>query len=165
MSAILQTTVKLTGSAVVSLSAVIWGQKRLREERRKTAVLAEMCSLVGFIGERIKVFAPPLCEIYADFSSDVLSGCGFLPVLRTHGMKAAVESMSDLIDADVRETLIRFAQSLGGEDREEQLSLCEVTEERLGKLLDARKTTENERKKLYGVCPLLGALALILMFI
>ena len=160
-----QVIIKLSGCALTVLSSVLWGQKKIRAERRKTAELGSLVSLVGFIGANISHFCRPLPEIYADFSDELLDSSGFTGLLRENGLKAALEGSSLSLDKNVMDGLTKFAARLGGDYRDEQIELCEYERKRLLSALKERKTAAHDKEKLYRTCPVLLALSAVLMFI
>ena len=147
------------------LSAVIWGQKKIREQKRSNAELRSMCRLVGFVGNEIEHFSKPLTDIFSEYSDEILEKNGFLSCVRQRGFEVAVREYNILSDGREKETLCRLAKELGGISRTEQTELCAFTEKELSSFLAEREKTAPDKEKLYRTCPLLLALAVILMFI
>ena len=161
----IQMSVKLTGSAAVLMSAVVWSIGRVRVERRKTDELAAFCDFVGYIGENIAHFSRPLPEIYSGYSDAALEESGFFDALSDGGMTAAVRCLGIYGEKECTDEIKMFAEKIGGGYREEQSGLCEYTKNRLSAMLEKRRSTAHGKEKLYRTIPLLLALSVILMFI
>ena len=147
------------------LAAVVWGCRKIKTERMRTAELDALCRLVGYIGDNIAHFGTPLPEIYAGYSDGLLDGCGFSGILRQNGMTAALDARLLSQNDSVTAILYRFSRALGGGDRAEQTELCEYTKKQLTDILDSRKRESRDKEKLWRTCPVLIALAAILLVI
>ena len=160
-----QTVIKLIGGAVTVIAAVMWGQGKIRTERKKTDELAALCRLVRYIGDNIEHFSRPLPEIYADFDDEILRREGFIEALKKDGMKTALGKGLLTVDGEAIEEMERFADRIGGDYREEQTELCEYTRSHLTGYVEERKKNSHDKEKLYRTCPVLLALSAVLMFI
>ena len=154
---------RAAGALLFVGAAFLWGQSEIRAGRRRIRELEAAGALCRFIRQNIERLATPLPDIFAAYEDPVLSAIGFLPILRREGFRAAVEGADWEIGEAERAVLCSFADALGRGFREEQVSLCRYTEDRIADAADALKKSAPDRERLWRSIPVLGALSALLM--
>ncbi|MBQ7475219.1 MAG: hypothetical protein IJS78_04795 [Clostridia bacterium] len=148
----------LASAGGVTLSLFSGAKRRIRHTE---AIL----DLIGCIRSEIDFFLRPVAPILADYRNEALEECGFLPVMRERGLRAAAESgTASLTDGTVA-VLCRFADSLGGGYKEEQLRLCDFTCSGIAEELNRARNELERDGNVYRFVPILSALFIILCFL
>ena len=156
---------RTTGAVLILLAAGGWGMREIREGRRRLREMDAALRFVRHIRENIDRLARPLPQIYASWEDPALVSNGFLDLLWSEGMEAAVEGAAwSLSDAE-RAILRDLAAQLGRGFREEQTALCRYAEDGLADALERLKKETGDRERLWRSIPLLAALSLILLLL
>lgn len=102
---------KLLGLLFLTLAGVGGGILAARNAEKATAQTEETVRLLQFLLERIETYREPLPEIFASFSSPVLTACGFLPAYPTAPETALRRT---LLSRELSESLLELSLSLDG---------------------------------------------------
>ena len=103
---------KLAGLFLLMLAGVGGGAIVAADAARGVEQTKELVRLLRILLERIETYREPLPDFFADFSSPVLTACGFLPAYPSAPEKA----FSCLfVPAELSEQLAELAGSLGNQ--------------------------------------------------
>lgn len=157
---------KLTGLVMVAVFCAMCGILMVCRMRSAVSQCEGFRQLIDTLSRRIDCYRSPLDEIYRDFRNRELEGCGFLPLLREHGMCYALENCTGLhLSREVIELLMRFGESLGETGREEQLSHCAYYGGELTRLTGELRSRMPQRSRLYMTLSVAAGLMLDLLLL
>ncbi len=154
---------KFAGVAALFFSSLLFGLTKIREQRRRLTETKAVAALVHQIRTEIEAFRRPLPEIYAVYRSDVLEENGFLPLLRSGGLTAAIPALAHL--PDVTAILIPLAERLGQGDAAEEVGRCRIAEEGLFALSVSYEKDSASVEKLYRTIPVMMAASAALILL
>lgn len=154
---------KFAGVAALFFSSLLFGLTGIHRQRLCLAETKAVAALVHRIRTEIEAFRRPLPEIYAVYRSDVLEDNGFLPLLRSGGLTAAIPALAHL--PDVTAILIPLAERLGQGDAAEEAGRCRIAEEGLLALLAACEKDSVSAEKLYRTIPVMMAASAALILL
>jgi hypothetical protein len=135
-----------------------------RAERRRLCEAEGLYLLLLHIKTEISERALPLGEIYAAFENEALSRSGFLSVLKTEGLAAALASPCLSLPPEDTHALSLFAASAGKRFWEEELAACERELLRCEEVLEAYKREAPRRVKIKRTLVLSGG-GMVLLFL
>ena len=147
-------------SLVFLLFSLLGILKAMREKRR-LLLLSELERLLLYMKEGICIYKKELAQIYLEFESDILDGCGFSEHLGDGGFCDGVASLG--LDGESRAHLLEFGRTLGCLCAEQQASALERCIEK-HRLILAKKTQEypSKRRLYIGLGLMLGAIIFII---
>ena len=158
-------TVKIIGGALLILASVFYGRLKIHEERKKSSLAEASVEFVRAVRDSIAHYAKPLGEIYESVRIEALEECGFLPLCRTDGIRAAWRSGKLCIPGKMSGVMGEFSEKIGGGYREDELALCAHTLERMEKLTEQVREEREKSEKLYRNIPPIAALSLVLLVV
>lgn len=118
--------ISVIGIALLSASIIGFGLSYGSALKAEKLCLEELILLCDRIHTRIECFRQPLPDIFRNFSSPYLDGCGFNSILKEKGIKAAVAALAPYLPVTVKteELLKELSTKLGSGYAEEALKLC-----------------------------------------
>ncbi len=159
---------RLLGIAVLLLASMLYGRKRIREERQKIREAEALLLLTEYIAEQIEYTMKPLPEILAGFDSPLLCEMGFTGCAAEIGMRKAWERYRgrfQLKDGKIQSEFTSFCREIGRGYRKEELELCGLTAKHLRSELERMKGDAGNREKLYRTIPPLMVLSAALILL
>jgi len=145
------------------LAALLYGRMKIGEERKKTVLAQASVEFVRTVRDNIAHYAKPLSEIFSSMSITPLEECGFLPICREEGIRAAWDSGTLKLNEKMSGVMSEFAARIGSGYREDELELCAYTLAQLEKHAGEVGADCENRTKLYRNIPPLAALSVILL--
>lgn len=159
---------KLAGSVILVAASIVYGRKKVLDERRKLRETEVLCDLVKHVGESIEHTLKPLPEIFRYYHNEVLEECGFLQEIRESGLRQAWESRSEGmtgVDDNVNQQFSVFCREIGRGYRNEEVELCNLTLKRLQDECARLRNDSKNKEKLYKTIPPLMAMSVALMLL
>ncbi len=159
---------KLCGTIILLIASLVFGWKKIREERLKIRGAEDLGDLVEYISEQIEYTMKPLPEILGSYQSSFLAESGLIAAAQEYGVKEAWERCGNrltLPEGNVRKIFGEFCKEIGRGYRKEELELCGLTLKRLRSEIDRMKKDTVNREKLYRTLPPLMVLSMVLILL
>ena len=155
---------KTLGMLLVFLSVSSYGFFISHESKKETNQLNEMLDFMNHIKNQIKYFNKPLCEIYADFSSQNNVIKRLSESLCSMEWNEVFENNEDIvISKNAQGILIDFGNKLGKCDYNGQMEICDYYITAFEKEVSRVKNEQPKKTKLYVSISIYIALLLILI--
>ena len=155
------TAAAIAGSAVLVLTSLSVGHAAVSSKNARIRHTHSLAELVHFIRSNIAFFLTPLDGLFASFTDDDLEKNGFCAILRRDGLDAALKSGALDMSPGTEKIMTQFASKLGKGLKDEEISLCDYTIERLTEE-ERRERDELDRcRDMYRFVPPLGAIFVI----
>ncbi len=149
---------------VLMLAAVAAGVVLEKSRAGAINVLEALCSLIAYIGDSIEAFGTPLCEITAEYHSELLDEYSFGDVLRRDGLAAAAVGHSLPLSRTAQRVLEEYAGCAGHSYKAGELAACRMCHRRLSECLAEERCEYERTRRLYRYLPpLAAALAVLLL--
>ena len=159
---------KLIGTAVLLLASILYGRRKILEERRVIREGEALLGLTVHIAEQIEYTMKPLPEILAGFDDDILLENGFLKAASESGIREAWDNQDckfRLPEKGMKQVFGQFCREIGRGYRKEELELCSLTIRRLREEIDQLKKDIGNREKLYRTIPPLMVMSVVLILL
>ena len=157
---------KLMGTLILLMASVIYGSKKIAEERRRLREAEALADLVEHISGQIEYTMKPLPEILGAYQSEILASGAFTEVACTYGLGKAWDAYGfgiGLPDGDFKRIFRDFTREIGRGYRKEELELCSLTLKQLRTEIDKYKEDSLGREKLYRTLPPMMVLSVVLI--
>lgn len=156
------------GALLVVTASYLCGVSLARDEGNRLKTLDSLISLLSYMRRRMSAERVPLYEIFAEFNDGFLEHNGFLDILRSHRHGIALlwhQAVSILpVDAEIKNELIRFGNSLGILPLDEQLKRLDALISFVSdKRSELRASLPDKQKSIKTICLLLGLMASIIL--
>lgn len=159
---------KLIGTAVLLSASVLYGRKKILEERRMIREGEALLGLTVHIAEQIEYTMKPLPEILSGFDDGILLENGFLKAASEIGIREAWDNSRRkfrLPEKGMKQVFGRFCQEIGRGYRKEELELCSLTIRHLREEIEQLKKDIGNREKLYRTIPPLMVMSVVLILL
>ena len=158
---------KLIGAATVAAFALVMSSHLSRLLLVRIRQLEGFLQLLRTISDKIIGFRTPTPAIFAAFRNEALEAAGFLPALRSGGMRHALtEARGGLyLDEEEMAPLLEFAETLGSGFADEEVARCGVVIAAVERALEARRGSRPSATKLSRTLVLGASLAVILVLV
>lgn len=142
--------IKFLGAALIGGCFFSVCRAYLEKERKKSLETEGFLRLFRFLRAEIASFGAPIGEIFARFSDEALSSCGFLDCLRREGFSAALsQTRPRLSVTEESYTLLSsFGEELGKRYLPEELARLDYYIGALDELLENTKREAPRRARL-----------------
>lgn len=133
---------RLLGAAALMVFALIFGREYSLYVERRLAEGDAFLALISHVERMISEYLAPPEVIFADFSSDELEECGFLPAVRAGLSPADAIISPDVhlsVSAKIRDRLKAYFSALGRSYREGELAAARECLADLGKIQAAER--------------------------
>ena len=159
---------KLIGTVILLTASMVYGRKKILDERRKIREAEALRDLTEHIAEQIEYTMKPLPEIIAGFENGILREIGFLETAGTYGIREAWKMCQwkfCLPEGNIRSAFGEFCREIGRGYRKEELELCGLTLKRLRSEIERMKGDSGNCEKLYRTIPPLMVLSVVLILL
>lgn len=142
--------IKILGACLVGGCFFSICRAYLEKEKKKGREAEGFLRLLRFLRAEIASFGTPTGEIFARFSDEALSSCGFLDHLRQEGFSAALSSCRPLLSVteEIYTLLSSFGEELGKRYLSEELARLDYYIGALGELLESTKREAPKQARL-----------------
>ena len=158
---------KLVGITMILVAALVFSYGKSAKITERQTVLSELFRFIEYAKIEIGCYLRPISEIAATFTSDTLSGKGFLSDVEKNGAYKAYLSLSEKVSLGeaAEGVLDRFFSLLGTGYAEDEMKLIDATLSELKEILTSEGETATKQKKLSLTLSFSGALALIILLL
>ncbi len=153
---------RFVGSALILLSAVLFGYGARKGEREHILLLQDGEALIRHARRKVELYGTPLSELFLDF--DAGFSAEVQKKLKSVPPAQALQDVIVRLGAD-GQYLSRFSQEIGQGYKEDTLRLCDECIEMLSEKRRIAQAQCEARGKLYFSLPVLVALSVVLMLL
>ena len=158
---------KLVGICILLFTSILISRELVAQRRRRLALCEELLRFVCFLRLQIGCFLRPVPEVVADFHSDELTACGFLP-LRDDGDLAFAFSSSvapDIVGAGCAQVLTSLFSSLGSGYLDDEIRLIDAHTSQLGQIVELERVEAARQARLIRTLTASASLGLVILII
>ncbi|MBE6625777.1 MAG: hypothetical protein E7628_01160 [Ruminococcaceae bacterium] len=160
-----ESIVKIAGSVILLATSIYFGQVKITAERTRIKILSSFGDMIKYIGEKIEHFSSPLPEILSEYNNPYLESVGYLDAIRSHGLSLVPDCLKISQNHEEYILIKRFTDSIGKGYKDEEVTLCKYTHQKLAELEEKMSAVLKDKEKLYRTIPPMLALSVILILI
>lgn len=156
-------SVKLTGYAIMFLSALYCSYSLIKNANYKISQLEGLCAFILYTKNNIDSFMRPIDDIINSFDGYENSLNDFMETAREHGLVYASTNASLSIGKEALHILRDFSKNVGNGYKEDELRLCVYTFSAMQDILSRERNDMTKKMKLYKALPILSATSVVLL--
>ena len=158
---------KLLGICILLFTSILISRELVTRRRRRLAVCEELLRFVAFLRLQIGCFLRPVPEAVAEFNSDELSACGFLPLGSEVDISAAFSSSDApaIVGDECARIMDSLFSSLGKGYLDNEISLIDTHYRQLSELLEGERVEAVRQTRLIRTLTASASLVLIIFII
>lgn len=158
---------KLVGICILLFASILISHELVRQRRRRLTLCEELLRFVGFLRLQIGCFLRPVPEVVADFHSDELCACGFLPPVDGANLERAFSSSDAprIVGAECSRIAESLFSALGTGYLEDEIKLIDAHRAQLSELVEAERVEAVRRVRLVRTLTASASIGLIILII
>ncbi len=158
---------KLIGICILLFTSILISRELVRQRQRRLAVFEELLRFVGFLRLQIGCFLRPVPEVVANFHSDELCACGFLPLADGADLESAFSSSDAprIVGTECARVAESLFSSLGTGYLEDEIKLIDAHRAQLSELVEGERAESARRVRLVRTLTASVSLGLIILIV